>query len=63
AICLKQLKQDGKTVVIVTHKANILGGTDRTLILKDGIVQRYVATAELLQSQQKSYNVTQFALG
>lgn len=63
AICLKQLKQDGKTVVIVTHKANILGGTDRTLILKDGIVQRYVATAELLQSQQKSSNVTQFALG
>lgn len=63
ALCLQQLKKEGKTVVIVTHKANILGGTDRTLILKNGIVQRYVATAELLQSQQKSSNVTQFALG
>ncbi len=53
AKCLSQLKQEGKTVVIVTHKANILSGTDRTLILKDGAVQRYVATAELLQAQQQ----------
>lgn len=53
ARCLNQLKAEGKTVVLVTHKANILGGTDRTLILKDGIMQRYVATAELLQAQQQ----------
>ena len=63
AHCLAQLKRDGRTVVIVTHKSNILGGTDRTLILKDGMVQRYVSTAELLQSQQRPSNVTQFSLG
>jgi peptide/nickel transport system ATP-binding protein len=45
AKCLNQLKQEGKTVVLITHKANILGGTDRTLILNEGTVQRYVATA------------------
>jgi PrtD family type I secretion system ABC transporter len=55
--CLNQLKQEGKTVVIATHKTNILGRTDRTLILKDGIVQRYVATAELLKPQQAPQQV------
>lgn len=59
--CLNQLKQDGKTIVIVTHKTNILGMTDRTLILKDGTVQRYVATAELLQNQQTPKDVVQLA--
>ena len=63
ARCLAHLKQKGKTVVIATHKANILGRTDRTLILKDGTVQRYVATAELLQTQQKQSNVAQIAQG
>ena len=52
ARCLQQLKQEGCTVVIVTHKANILSGTDLTLILKDGMVQRFVPTQELLQPQQ-----------
>ena len=61
AKCLSQLKQEGKTVVLVTHKANILGGTDRTLILKDGVVQRYVATAELLQNQQQQAQAQQIS--
>jgi PrtD family type I secretion system ABC transporter len=52
ARCLQQLKQEGRTVIIVTHKANILSGTDLTLILKDGMVQRFVPTQELLQPQQ-----------
>lgn len=61
ALCLNQLKQEGKTVVIVTHKTNILSKTDRTLILRDGTVQNYVATSELLQSQQTPKEVVQLA--
>ena len=52
ASCLSQLKAEGKSIVLVTHKANILSATDCTLILKDGMVQRFVPTKELLQPQQ-----------
>lgn len=54
ANCLTQLKNDGKSIVLVTHKANILSATDFTLILRDGAVQRFVATKELLQPQQQA---------
>ncbi|WP_394404334.1 type I secretion system permease/ATPase [Sulfitobacter sp. MOLA879] len=53
ARCLTQLKGEGKTIVLVTHKANILSATDFTLILREGTVQRFVATKELLQPQQQ----------
>jgi PrtD family type I secretion system ABC transporter len=54
ARCMNQLKQEGKSIVIVTHKANILSATDLTLILKDGMVQRFVPTKELLKPTQQS---------
>jgi PrtD family type I secretion system ABC transporter len=49
--CLVELKREGKTVIVVTHKTNLLSLTDRTLILKDGLVQKFVATKELLQAK------------
>lgn len=52
ARCLAQLKSEGKSIVLVTHKANILNATDYTLILRGGTVQRFVPTKELLQPQQ-----------
>ncbi|MEP2986059.1 MAG: type I secretion system permease/ATPase [Sulfitobacter sp.] len=52
ARCLAQLKSEGKSIVLVTHKANILSATDYTLILRNGTVQRFVPTKELLQPQQ-----------
>ena len=52
ARCLAQLKSEGKSIVLVTHKANILSATDYTLILREGTVQRFVATKDLLQPQQ-----------
>ena len=57
ASCLSQLKAEGKSIVLVTHKANILSATDCTLILKDGMVQRFVPTKELLQPQQPPQSV------
>jgi len=51
AECLNQLKKKGTSVVLVTHKTNILSATDLTLILKDGMVQRFVPTKDLLQTQ------------
>lgn len=51
ANCLEQLKAMGKTVIVVTHKANLLSLSDKTLILQNGSVQRFVPTKELLQPQ------------
>jgi ABC-type protease/lipase transport system fused ATPase/permease subunit len=42
----------GKTVIVVTHKANLLSLSDKTLIMNAGSVQRFVPTKELLQPQQ-----------
>jgi PrtD family type I secretion system ABC transporter len=53
AECLSQLKKKGTSVVLVTHKTNILSATDLTLILKDGMVQKLVPTKDLLQTQTK----------
>ncbi len=47
--CLKQLKTLGKTVVVVTHKANLLQLCNKTLVLKDGMVQKFGPTDSLYQ--------------
>lgn len=52
ARCLNYLKKAGKSIVLVTHKTNILSLTDCTLILKNGMVQRFSPTKDLLQPQQ-----------
>ncbi|WP_114283645.1 type I secretion system permease/ATPase [Candidatus Halocynthiibacter alkanivorans] len=49
--CLMKMKEMGNTVVVVTHKANLLAVSDKTLILNAGMVQKFVATKELLQPQ------------
>ena len=53
ANCISQLKAAGKTVIVITHKANLLSLTDKTLIMAGGTVQRFVETKELLQPAQQ----------
>lgn len=52
AKCIAQLKAAGKTVIVITHKANLLSLSDKTLIMAAGTVQRFVETKELMQQQQ-----------
>ncbi|MEM9901042.1 MAG: type I secretion system permease/ATPase [Pseudomonadota bacterium] len=47
--CLKQLKTFGKTVIVVTHKANLLQLCNKTLILAQGRVQKFGPTDALYQ--------------
>lgn len=51
ARCLVMLKKMGKTIVVVTHKANLLSVSDKTLVLSNGTVQKFVDTKELMQPQ------------
>ncbi|MEM1429021.1 MAG: type I secretion system permease/ATPase [Pseudomonadota bacterium] len=45
--CLNQLKKLGRTVVVVTHKANLLQLCNKTLVMADGKVQRFGPTDAL----------------
>lgn len=45
---LKNLKAAGKTVVLITHKANIISGVDKLLVLADGMVQRFGPRDEVM---------------
>lgn len=50
--CIQTLKNKGATVVLVTHKANLLAVSDKTLILVDGAVEKFGPTATVLNQQK-----------
>ena len=51
--CIQEMKNRGKTVILVTHKANLLGLSDKTLMLVNGQVEKFGPTREIFaQSQQ-----------
>jgi ATP-binding cassette subfamily C exporter for protease/lipase len=45
---LKQLKAEGKTIVLITHRTSVLSVIDLLLVLRDGQVQGYGPPAEVL---------------
>ncbi|PHS19414.1 MAG: type I secretion system permease/ATPase [Blastopirellula sp.] len=47
AECIKTLKSQGTTVILVTHKKNLLTISDKTLMLVNGVVEKFGPTAEL----------------
>jgi ABC-type protease/lipase transport system fused ATPase/permease subunit len=49
ATCLRELKLLKRTVVVVTHKANLLSLADKTLILSSGQVQKFGPTHEVFR--------------
>ncbi|WP_339542701.1 type I secretion system permease/ATPase [Pseudomonas sp. JAI120] len=51
---ITQLKQQRRTVILITHKANVLSLTDQLLILKDGQLQAFGPTARVLEARQKA---------
>ncbi len=50
---ITQLKQQHRTLVLITHKPNVLSLTDHLLILKDGQLQAFGPTARVLEARQK----------
>lgn len=50
--CLQELKKRGKTIVLVTHKANLLALSDKTVMLVNGAVEKFGPTRELFAQQQ-----------
>jgi ATP-binding cassette subfamily C protein len=42
------LKARGKTVILITHKINILAGADKILVMNSGVIQAYGTRDEML---------------
>lgn len=51
ASCIQEMKKRGKTVIIVTHKANLLALSDKTLMLVGGQVEKFGPTREMFAQQ------------
>jgi ATP-binding cassette subfamily C exporter for protease/lipase len=45
---IRQLKSDGRTVVVITHRTSVLTAIDLLLVLRDGQVQGFGPPAEVL---------------
>ncbi|MEP5729336.1 MAG: type I secretion system permease/ATPase [Sulfitobacter sp.] len=54
AACIQEMKKRGKTVVLVTHKANLLAMSDKTLMLVNGSVEKFGPTREIFAQQQEA---------
>ena len=50
--CIQELKNMGKTVILVTHKTNLLSLSDKVLMLVNGTVEKFGPTKEMFQKSQ-----------
>ena len=53
-LSLNQLKNEGITVVVITHRANILSSADSILVLNDGSVADFGATQLIMRKYQQA---------
>lgn len=49
---VKELKLQGKTVILITHRTNIIGVADRILMLHDGAILRYGLTKDVIAAMR-----------
>ncbi len=49
---VQELKQQGKTVFLITHRTSIIGVADRILVLHDGAIQIYGPTQDVIAALQ-----------
>lgn len=47
---IAQLKEAGKTVVLITHRTSIIATTNKLLLLRDGAIQMFGPTSQVLAS-------------
>lgn len=46
---LRELRRDGATVVLVTHRPSLVQGVDKVLMLRDGVAEAFGPRAEVLK--------------
>jgi ATP-binding cassette subfamily C exporter for protease/lipase len=51
---IHDLRQRGKTIVIVTHRTTVLGATTKLLLLRDGVAQAFGPRDQVLQAMAQA---------
>lgn len=51
---INDLRQRGKTIVLITHRTSVIGITNKLLLLRDGIVNAFGPTNQVLASIQEA---------
>ena len=51
-VAMKNLKQQGKTVFLITHRTGIIGVADRIMVLADGGILRYGLAQDVIAAMQ-----------
>ncbi|MBS1170075.1 MAG: type secretion system ATPase [Burkholderiaceae bacterium] len=47
---INELRLQGKTIVLITHRTSVLSATTRLLLLREGVAQAYGPTGQVLQA-------------
>ncbi|HEY0846090.1 MAG TPA: ATP-binding cassette domain-containing protein, partial [Noviherbaspirillum sp.] len=51
---IMDLRRSGKTIVLITHRTSVIGATNKLLLLRDGVVQGFGPTNEVLAALNKA---------
>lgn len=58
---INDLRQRGKTIILITHRTSIIGITTKLLLLRDGIAQMFGPTEQVLAALNESAQKAQIA--
>ncbi|MFC0253427.1 type I secretion system permease/ATPase [Massilia consociata] len=53
---VNDLRQRGKTIILITHRTSIIGVTTKLLLMRDGAVHMFGPTAQVLAALQEANN-------
>lgn len=51
---IQEMRKRGKTVILVTHRPSVIGATNKLLLLRDGMVQMFGPTNDVLGALQEA---------
>ena len=60
-MAVQDLRQRGKTIVLITHRTSIIGATNKLLLMRDGAAQMFGPTNDVLAALQQQAQAAQAA--
>jgi len=51
---INDLRQRGRTIILITHRTSVISATNKLLLLRDGVAEMYGPTQQVLQQLQQN---------
>lgn len=61
-LAINDLRSRGKTIVVITHRTNVIGVTNKLLLLRDGVLNMFGPTNDVLNALQEGQRQAQAQL-